>query len=106
MRILCSILLFLLLTTTLCAKELVVLGADWCPSCVKLKKFLESNPKEIQYFTSVDIINIDNDPDLKQKLKIKLIPTSFIFNDQGKIESKKEGFSESSYREWLDKNKD
>lgn len=104
MKILFSLLLFILLTTSVSAKELIVLGADWCPSCVKLKKFLQSDPKEIKYLKDIQILDIDDNPDLKDKLKVRVIPTSFIFDDDGKIQDKKEGFSSSSYKSWLNKN--
>ncbi len=94
-----------MLTTSASAKELVILGADWCPSCVKLKKFLQLNPKEVQYLTSIQIVDIDKDPDLKEQLKVRVVPTSFIFDDDGKIQDRKEGFSESGYKSWLNKNR-
>jgi thioredoxin-like negative regulator of GroEL len=94
-----------MLTTSASAKELIVLGADWCPSCVKLKQFLQSNPKEIKYLTSIQIVDIDKEPDLKSQLKVRVIPTSFIFDDDGKMLDRKEGFSESGYKSWLNKNR-
>lgn len=100
-----SLLIFIVLTTPVPAKELIILGADWCPSCVKLKRFLQLKPNEIQYLTSIEIIDIDKDQDLKNKLKVRVIPTSFIFDDDGKILDRKEGFSESGYKSWLNKNR-
>jgi thioredoxin-like negative regulator of GroEL len=105
MKILFSLLIFIILTTSVSAKELIVLGADWCPSCVNLKKFLQLNPKEIKYLTSIQIVDIDKDPDLKKQLKVRVVPTSFIFDDDGKIQDRKEGFSESSYKSWLNTNR-
>ena len=104
MKILFSLLLFVLLTTSVSAKELIILSADWCPSCVKLKKFLQSDPKEIKYLKDIQILDIDENPHLKDKLEVRVVPTSFIFDDDGKIQDRKEGFSLSSYKSWLNKN--
>lgn len=102
MRYLFAILLALS-TTNLFAKELLVVGADWCPACVSLKRFIEQDAKDIQEY-DVEIIDIDKHPEIYKSLKIKLLPTSFIFED-GKIISKKQGFRQKDYTDWLRNNK-
>lgn len=102
MKYLLTILLALS-TTNLFAKELLVVGADWCPACVALKHFIQKNPKDIQEY-DVEIIDIDKHPEIYKSLNIKLLPTSFIFEDNKAI-SKKEGFNQKSYSDWLRNNK-
>jgi glutaredoxin len=81
------------------AKDLVIVGADWCPSCVQLKRFIDSNTVNYE----VEYIDYDSDPDMVKKLKVTRIPMSFIFDDNNKLQSKKLGF-DSSYKEWLKNN--
>lgn len=81
------------------AKDLIIVGADWCPSCVQLKRFIDSN--KVNY--EVEYINYDSNPDVVKKLKISRIPMSFIFDDNNKLQSKKLGF-DSSYKQWLKNN--
>tara|TARA_Y100000385_G_C12674721_1_gene459470 strand:- start:145 stop:477 length:333 start_codon:yes stop_codon:yes gene_type:complete len=86
------------------AKELLIFGADWCPSCVKLKNFVNKTPNLFKKFKEVKIINIDKHPELKKELSITKIPTSVIFSDDGKIDTKKTGFSQTQYIDWLKNN--
>ena len=86
------------------AKELFIFGADWCPSCVRLKNFVGKTPKLFNKFKQVKIIDIDKHPELKKELNITKIPASVIFSDDGKIETKKIGFSQTQYIEWLKNN--
>ena len=48
-KIILCLLLFMLPNVCL-AKDLLVLGADWCPACVKLKQYLASNGDLITAF--------------------------------------------------------
>jgi len=86
------------------AKELFIFGADWCPSCVKLKNFVNRTPDIFNKFKKIKIINIDKHPELKKELAITKIPTSVIFSDDGKIDAKKIGFSQTLYIDWLKNN--
>ena len=95
----------LLLSTNIClGKDLIIAGADWCPACVKLKNFIKTNPKQLENF-DVQIIDIDKNPEIKKNLKVRLLPTSVIFNDDNKIQAKLEGFTEQNFINWLNKNK-
>ena len=94
----------LFLTPSIClGKELIIFGADWCPACVKLKNFVNSNPKELEGF-DIQIIDIDKNPEVKKGLKIRLLPTSVIF-DNDKLQSKLEGYTQSNFTNWIIKNK-
>tara|TARA_B100000085_G_scaffold276463_1_gene295625 strand:- start:10 stop:318 length:309 start_codon:yes stop_codon:yes gene_type:complete len=83
------------------AKDLVIVGATWCPACVKLKNFIDNNTSRIKF----DVLNVDIDKDREtaDRLKVTKVPTSFIFDDDGKLLSKKIGY-DSSYYQWLKDN--
>ena len=99
-KIILCLLLFMLPNVCL-AKDLLVLGADWCPACVKLKQYLASNGDKVNF--KIEHINIDKNPKMKKRLKVSSIPASFIFDDNGNVQSKKIGF-DSSYTKWLKDN--
>lgn len=83
------------------AKELIVVGANWCRYCVEQKQYLQNNPKVIEGFT-YEYIDIDKNPELIDKLNIKVYPTSFIFDDNKKIGELK-GFSVNRFKQWINK---
>ena len=57
--LLLTLILFLSCNTCL-AKDLIILGADWCPACIKLKNFIKDNTSVVEKF-NVEIIDIDKD---------------------------------------------
>ena len=95
-------LLISLLSNQALAKDLFVFGADWCPACVKLKNFFKNSPKEFSKY-KVELFDIDKHPELKKDLNISKVPMSIIFDEKGKILSKKIGYN-SSYTQWLKEN--
>ena len=105
MRSLLIILTFFLSYNTCLAKDLIILGADWCPSCVNLKKFIKDNPSVVEKF-DVEIIDIDKDPEIKKRLKVRLLPTSVIIDDDNKVEARLEGYTKTNYINWLKKYQD
>lgn len=106
MRLLQTIILGTLLSIpSVCySKDLIIFSAEWCPSCVTLKNFIKSNPDQVKDF-DIQIIDVDKNPEVQKELKIKLLPTSIIFDDKDKIQSRLEGFQSSNYSNWLLKNK-
>ena len=94
-------LIFLLSTSVASAKDLIIVGATWCPACVKLKNFTDNNKSKIKF--NIENIDIDKDKETANILKVTKIPTSFIFDDDGKLLSKKIGY-DSSYYQWLRNN--
>jgi len=82
--------------------SLIVIGADWCPACVQLAKFVNDNnvydlKDEIMIF---DYIDIDEEKDAAKQFKVKKLPTSFLYHGKDLI-SKKEGFRKTEWVKWL-----
>ena len=101
MKLFKLLILLLLSFNTVYAKELIVIGAEWCPYCVKQKQYMEDNPDIIKNF-NLEYIDIDEHPELKNKLNIKVYPTSFIFENNKKI-GELRGFTPYNFKEWLKK---
>jgi thiol-disulfide isomerase/thioredoxin len=89
------------LSTNLIAKDLLIVSATWCKPCVKLKTFIDTNKNNLKF--KIEYLDIDQDIELVKKLKVSKVPTSFIFDDDGKLQSKKIGY-DSSYYGWLKEN--
>jgi thioredoxin-like negative regulator of GroEL len=92
---------FILLATTsnVLAEDLIIFSADWCPSCIVLKNFIENNSQEIKY--DYQIIDIDQHKDIKRKFNITRIPTSIIISENGKEISRLIGYNSTTYKNWL-----
>ena len=71
------------------------------PSMCKIKRFINNNKGSINY--KIDQLNIEKNRELAKKLGVSKIPASFIFDDNGKLKSKKIGY-DSSYYGWLKEN--
>jgi len=103
-KILLTILLSVLTTTNVLAKDLIIFTASWCDPCKNLKKFISDNSTAKEY-KELQILDIEKHQDEARKLGITKVPTSIIFDDEGKLQSKKVGFSGSrSYDDWLQQN--
>lgn len=83
------------------AKDLIIVGAEWCPYCVKQKQFIQNNPDVVVNF-DVEYIDADKHPEVVNKLKVKVFPSSFIFDNHKKIGELK-GFTANSFKEWIQK---
>ena len=101
MKKIVAFLLMFFVSNICLAKDLVIFGADWCPSCVKLKNYIKANKSKINFI--VQELDFDREKDLAKKLGVNRLPTSFIFDDDGNVQSKKIGY-DSSYYEWLKNN--
>lgn len=102
MKYLTLLILLLLSSNNVFAKDLLVVGAAWCPYCVKLKSHIEQNPEIVKQY-DFEYIDIDNHPELKQKFNLDAYPTSFIFDDNKKMLSKFKGFQPNKFNQWLKK---
>ncbi len=80
---------------------LLIFGADWCPSCVRLKKDLLKLDLHDYIICQIDV---DQRRDLAKKYNVNRYPTSIIINNKEE-KSKIVGYSRFSYQKWLDKNK-
>ena len=94
------ILFLFISSSTLFAKDLIVVHADWCSPCKSLIKYLHNNSSSINI--KISYINFDLDKDIVSKLNVKQIPSSFIFDDNGKLISSRIGY-DKYYQQWLQK---
>lgn len=85
------------------AKDLVIITADWCKACDQLKDFLTTN-NSISSEYNIEYIDYDSNKDIVKKLRVKKLPTSIIFDDNGKIKSKNIGYDSIKYKKWLEEN--
>lgn len=102
-KILSTILLSVVISNAVLANELIVLSADWCKNCITLKQFIDKNPEKFKAFKGVQVLDIEENQDLAKILKIKSVPTSIIFKDDGSIQSIKTGY-DKSYEQWIKNN--
>jgi thioredoxin 1 len=80
--------------------------ADWCAPCRMMSPVVESISEEYPDTLNIGKINIDSNPEVVGKLKIRSIPTFFIFKD-GNLEETFTGvFSKANIIEKLKKYKD
>jgi thioredoxin-related protein len=79
---------------------LLILSADWCVYCDKLKLEVLTNNEVNPYV--VCVIDVDHNKDLAKKFKFKVLPTSIIINE-GKETKRKTGFQgKKEYLRWLE----
>ena len=100
MKYLISLIIVLSLVTGVDAKELIVVGAEWCPYCVKQKQYMKDNPDVIKNF-DMEYLDVDEHPELISKLNIKVYPSSFIFDDNNKKIGELRGFTAPKFNEWI-----
>lgn len=86
------------------ADDLIIISADWCANCIKLKYFLSENSEKYSDFYKIKFVDYDKDNNYKQKYKIKSIPASLIIKDS-KLKSMKIGYGDD-YGTWLDAHKE
>lgn len=71
-------------------------GRGICIPCKQMKPILEELMKEYQGKAIIRIIDIDNEPELTQKSRIRLIPTQIFIDSDGKEIYRHEGFMEKA----------
>ena len=86
------------------AKDVIIVTAEWCPACTKLKEFILENEDDVKDL-DIQYIDIDKNPEIKKELRIKLLPTTIIFNDDDVMQARMEGYSQPKYSQWLNKYK-
>lgn len=83
-----------------CAKDLLVFGADWCPGCVQLKAAIEQDPELVDGF-EVSLIDIDQEPDIAKVYGVKNIPVLIVLEPGGKLRRKVGFRNVAELRAWL-----
>lgn len=86
-------------------KNLVLIfGAEWCPYCKALKQDLKNIPAFAKYI--VCFIDTDKNETLIKQYRIKGLPISVIIDSKEKELSRKTGYKNKDYNEWLESNLD
>jgi thiol-disulfide isomerase/thioredoxin len=81
-------------------QKLLIFSAEWCPACKKLKK--ELNDLNLKDF-EIEIMDADKNKELKQKFKIKYLPTSIILIEEKEM-SREIGYDRLKYQKWINEN--
>ena len=82
-------------------RVLLILGADWCIYCNKLKADMDT--MDLSGY-EVRVFNVDHDKDISGKYRVSSLPTSIIILN-GKEVSRKVGYIKSDYMKWLNSTK-
>lgn len=88
--------------------KLMELGSNTCTPCKLMKPILENLKKTHDGKLIVQIIDVKENPELKKKHEVKLIPTQIFFDAEGKELFRHEGFysEESILSKWKELNID
>jgi thiol-disulfide isomerase/thioredoxin len=101
LRALYSLLIVIAASGYCVAYDLYIFSAEWCPSCISLKKFLEDD-KDLHKSYNIVIVDIDRSPDIKKYFKIRFVPTSIILGDDSIEVTRIIGY-DSTYKDTLKK---
>jgi len=71
---------------------LIDLGAGKCIPCKLMAPMLEQLKKEYAGILKVEVLDIEENPDLITKYSVRVIPTQIFFNASGKELFRHEGF--------------
>jgi thioredoxin-related protein len=83
-------------------KLVLVFGADWCPYCKDLKKDINNITEFSKYI--VCFIDTDKNPQLVKDFRVRGLPTSVIIDPKNRELSRKTGYKNKEYQEWLQSN--
>lgn len=85
------------------ATQLVLLDfwAPWCGPCKGLTPILEKTVKEACGAVRLAKVNIDENPQLAQQLRVQSVPTVFAFFNQQIVDGFMGALPESQIREWI-----
>lgn len=72
--------------------QVLDLGRGMCVVCKKMVPIMEELKKEYKGRVVVKVINIDQQPEVAEKFKIRLIPTQIFLDAKGKEVFRHEGF--------------
>lgn len=83
-------------------KIVVIFGADWCCYCRDMQKDVPNSLTFENYIAC--FINIENDKSKLKTYHVKNIPASIIIDSKGQEISRKIGYKNKEYNEWLKNN--
>jgi len=70
---------------------IVLFSADWCVYCKKLKKDISDNLDKFED-TTICIVDIDKNPELAKKYKVRSIPKTIVFDKIGNAVKEFKGY--------------
>ena len=72
-------------------------SADWCTACNTLKRNIDTS--------SIEVVNVDHEPDETERMGIRSIPTMIKFNSDGEeVERITGAISKDTFERWVDGN--
>lgn len=83
-------------------KKIIKYEADWCSPCQAYKPTFESVTSEYDNL-DVQVINVEEEPEMAQKYSVRSIPTTLILDEDGEELVRISGrVDESSLRKYID----
>lgn len=70
---------------------LVKFGATWCGPCKALQPILEELAVEWEEYIDFFAVDVDDDPELAIKYKIRSVPVIFMFDDESQFMARLNG---------------
>jgi len=84
------------------ADDIWIFSASWCGPCKSLKSFLKTYHKTLEdQGHRITIIDIDDNPELKRKYNVRVVPTTIVFDDNKDEKGRFSGFGRSSWPNWI-----
>lgn len=84
------------------ADDIWIFSADWCGPCRSLKSFLKTYHETLEeQGHRISIIDIDDNPELAKKYKVRLVPTTIVFDDNKNEKDRLSGFSSTGWPKWI-----
>lgn len=70
---------------------ILIFSADWCVYCKKLKKDISDNLDRFED-TTICIVDINENPELAKKYKVRSIPRTLVFNKEKRLTQDYKGY--------------
>lgn len=62
--------------------KLMYFGAEWCPSCKRLKPFVEKMVNEYSHTYDMELVDADENPEILREHAVQSLPTVIIWKGQ------------------------
>tara|TARA_B100001989_G_scaffold109552_1_gene76930 strand:- start:1703 stop:2032 length:330 start_codon:yes stop_codon:yes gene_type:complete len=83
--------------------RLVKFEASWCGPCKALNPTLQRYADDFEEVLEVYVVDVDEDPDLAVEHKVRSVPTTILFNENGIELSREVGvFPYNRFRAYLE----